>query len=193
MGGRARLSGSRKLGTFQPRLPDPAARPAHAAHTLRASRPLPAAAAGPPPQVGVPSEPERIAASLAAARAAAPTVRAFLAYTAETRADVMAPDAAGADGALLKALGEVEAARGGAPLRWDDAKGMAELRSKVAALAAGMGLPPPGTSDGAALAAAYAASEAADAAAFVRASADEAVARAEKADGEAGLPEMAAH
>lgn len=91
-------------------------------------------------QVGVLSPDERLAAAVAAARSASPSVRAFLASAAELRAGADLPDTLGADGALNAALDAVEKAAGGAPLLFSDAKGMASFKAAAKEFAAKAGL-----------------------------------------------------
>lgn len=138
----------------------------------------------PAPQVGVASTGERLRNSLAAAREGAPTVRAFLTASAELRAAAGVPDSKGVDAALMAAVDKAEAAAGGAPLLFSDAKGLAALKAAAAAIADKAGLK--GASV-AALEAAAAKEEAANLVGSVKAARDGAVEMTKARDGLAYL------
>jgi len=77
--------------------------------------------------VGLPSVDEKLAKELDYLREEATDVRSFLTGSALLRTQACVPDAAGIDAALLAELTKLE--KGGKPLLFSDAKGMAAFKA----------------------------------------------------------------
>ena len=131
-------------------------------------------------QVGVLSADERLALSLSSLRESAADVRSYLEGAEKLRTEAGVSDTTGAGAALQEALEAVEKAAGGKPLLFADAKGMASLKTALAATQTKLGLKDAKVAD---LAAASATEETEVAVAAMKRARDEAVAAAKARDG----------
>lgn len=130
-------------------------------------------------QVGVLSADERLALSLSSLRESAADVRSYLEGAEKLRTEAGVSDTSGAGAALQEALEAVEKAAG-KPLLFADAKGMASLKTALAATQTKLGLKDAKVAD---LAAASATEETEVAVAAMKRARDEAVAAAKARDG----------
>ena len=96
-----------------------------------AARPSDAGVRPADPQVGIPSAEARLGDALNGIRDSTASVREFLAKAGELRSDALIADTLNSTEALAQALAKTEAAQGGAPLLFSDAKGMAVFAKEV--------------------------------------------------------------
>ena len=123
---------------------------------------------------------ERLALSLASLRESSADVRSYLEGAAKLRTEAGVSDSTGAGVALEEALEAVEKAAGGKALLFADAKGMASLKTALAAAQTKLGLKDAKVAE---LAAAAAAEETEVALAAMKRARDESVAAAMARDG----------